>query len=70
MTAPRLAALVVLLLAVVGVLTAASWLPAIGEFLVVSEPLAPADAIVVLAGNAPARCRTPRTCTTRGWRRC
>jgi uncharacterized SAM-binding protein YcdF (DUF218 family) len=45
----------VLVLAVVGVLTAPRWLPAIGEFLVVSEPLAPADAIIVLAGNAPAR---------------
>ncbi|MBV9355416.1 MAG: YdcF family protein [Chloroflexi bacterium] len=55
MTAPRLAALVVALLAVVGVLGAARLLPAVGTFLVVSEPLEPADAIIVLAGNAPAR---------------
>jgi uncharacterized SAM-binding protein YcdF (DUF218 family) len=53
-TAPRLGTLA-LLVAVVGLLTAPHWLPAIGEFLIVSEPLAPADAVIVLGGNAPAR---------------
>jgi uncharacterized SAM-binding protein YcdF (DUF218 family) len=54
-TAPRLAALALLLAVALLVLSDSFWLPAIGEFLVVSDPLAPADAIVVLAGNAPAR---------------
>ncbi len=31
------------------------WLPAMGGYLVVVDPLRPADAIVVLAGNAPQR---------------
>lgn len=39
---------------------AAVWLPAIGQFLVVSEPVDRADAIVVLAGNAPDRLRHGR----------
>jgi uncharacterized SAM-binding protein YcdF (DUF218 family) len=37
--------------------TAPAWLPRIGTFLEVRDPLAPADAIVVLAGNAPLRLR-------------
>ncbi|HEV2125435.1 MAG TPA: hypothetical protein VGW38_22015, partial [Chloroflexota bacterium] len=33
------------------------WLPAVGAFLVVRDPLVPTDAIVVLAGSAPQRLR-------------
>ena len=36
-------------------LTHALWLPAIGRFLVVSEPLAPADAILPLGGSGQTR---------------
>jgi uncharacterized SAM-binding protein YcdF (DUF218 family) len=37
--------------------SAPAWLPAVGEFLVVDQPPQPADAIIVLAGNAPERLR-------------
>jgi len=53
---PRLAAT----LAALAVLVASAtpvWLPAIGDFLVVADPVDRADAIIVLAGNAPDRLR-------------
>ena len=45
------------LVAGAGVWSAPAWLPAVGEYLVVDEPARPADAIIVLAGNAPERLR-------------
>jgi uncharacterized SAM-binding protein YcdF (DUF218 family) len=53
----RLLPLGVLLVAGAGVWAAPSWLPTVGELLVVSQPAQPADAIIVLAGNAPERLR-------------
>ena len=47
--------------------TAGAWLPWFGESLVLAEPLQPADAIVVLAGNAPLRLEHGRDLYLQGW---
>ncbi len=49
------AALALGLVALALVATGALWLPAIGDYLVVADPLAPADAVAVLGGGGRAR---------------
>jgi uncharacterized SAM-binding protein YcdF (DUF218 family) len=53
----RLLPLAAVVLVGTAVWSAPAWLSVAGEFLVVSEPVQPADAIIVLAGNAPDRLR-------------
>ena len=53
----RATILVITFLAVLAFVTRVSWLTAIGNVLVVHDPLAPSDVIVVLAGNSPYRAR-------------
>ena len=54
------------ILVVVAVLTHQAWLTAIGNGLVAHDDLAPADVIVVLAGNSPFRARHAETLYARG----
>lgn len=60
---------VALLLGVAAVLAAthALWLPAIGRFLVVSDPLAPADAILPLGGAGRTRTEAAARLYAQGW---
>jgi uncharacterized SAM-binding protein YcdF (DUF218 family) len=51
----RTLGLSLMVLLVVAVATSPAWLPFAGRFLLVQDPLAPADIIVVLGGNAPYR---------------
>jgi uncharacterized SAM-binding protein YcdF (DUF218 family) len=51
----RALGLSLLVLLVVAIGTSPAWLPAAGRLLLVEDPLAPADIIVVLGGNAPYR---------------
>lgn len=44
-----------LILIALAILTAGSWLPFFGTFFVISHPLQPADAIIVLAGDGSGR---------------
>ncbi len=52
---PARAALAILVVLALATATRAAWLPTIGTWLIVRDPLEPADVIVVLAGNAPVR---------------
>lgn len=53
---PRIRVLAGLLLAALLLMLGGPlWLPGVGRFLEVDQPLQPADAIVVLAGNSPGR---------------
>ena len=55
-----------LMLVIVAILTRQTWLSAVGEVLVERDPLAPADVIVVLAGNSPFRARHAETLYAQG----
>jgi len=62
----RIALLSVTILLVVAVFTRQAWLTAAGEVLVAHDALAPADVIVVLAGNSPFRARHAEALYARG----
>jgi uncharacterized SAM-binding protein YcdF (DUF218 family) len=54
-------------LAAAGLLTRSFWLPFIGEFLVVSDPLLPADAVVALSGGDRGRVTEAAAVVTAGY---